>query len=126
MIPIELGKEYSVSEIRNICLELEMWDVVYIIDHDPPSKPFKSDGCSCCPEKWKGVSITQYCITHDLRYWCGILGDAKARFEADCRLMNQVANATKDYTFASTMFAAVRLGGVEGTGASYQWGFGRN
>lgn len=126
MIDIEVGREYSITEVRNICLADELFDVVYILDHDPPDKPFKSDGCSCCPELWNGVLITPYCVAHDLRYWCGLPGDEAARFQADVRLMELVAKATQDYVFAAGMFNAVRIGGREGTGASYQWGYGRS
>ena len=122
---IELGKEYTVAEIREICLAQELFDVVYIIDRDPPDLPFCSDGCSCCPETWRGVSITPYCIAHDLRYWCGRKGDDEERFKADVRLMELVARATKDYVFARNMFSAVSAWGWDGTGFHFQWGYGR-
>ena len=123
---IELGKEYSVNEIRNICLAEELFDIVYIIDHNPPDKSFKSDGCSCCPELWNGVLITPYCVAHDLRYWCGIPGEEEARFKADVRLMELVAKATGDYTFARGVFTAVSAGGGEESIFPWRWGFGRN
>jgi len=128
----EIGKEYSWQHILAIAHQLGINDVVRILDnHPPPDKPFHSDGCSCCPDAWRGVSILPRCIIHDIRYWCGLPGDELARLNADIDLMRGVANDTDDFYFARAMFAGVSAGGSDrlaGIGgiAPWRWGFGRN
>jgi len=122
---IEIGREYSVAEIRNICLDQQRFDIVSIIDLSPPDKPFRSDGCSCCPELWNGVLLTQLCAEHDLSYWCGLPGDDEARFAADIRLVLKIATVSGDYTFARGVFAAVSAGGYEALPMPWRWGYGR-
>jgi hypothetical protein len=124
-LPI-VGHEYPWQEILAIAHKLDINDVVHILEmQPPPAKPFKSDGCSGgCPEKWAGKTITSYCIIHDIRYWCGIVGDEVARLRADVQLMMAIALATGDCDFARMVFSGVSVGGNM-PGAAWRWGFGR-
>jgi len=64
------------------------------------------------------------CFKHDMRYWCGVLGDKMGRFDADVELAKSVAlKAGTD--LARAMFIGVSAGGSEKLPTSFGWGYGR-
>lgn len=92
---------------------------------DPPTKPFKSDGCSCWFQEWNEISMYSACFFHDVKYWCGYLGEEVARLIADAELMIDVATLLNSTSMAETMFHGVRVGGASIFKQSFSWGFGR-
>ena len=117
--------EVPLSKIKEICEAYslpELWDK---IEHDPPPKAFKSDGCSLWFDEWKGVSLYPACFLHDLKYWAGYPGEDVERLVADAELMIDVAKLLSSTQMAETMFHAVRIGGHEFFKQSFSWGFGR-
>lgn len=113
----EKGKEIPLAEVKKLCLELGLLELLKKIEHDPPKKLFKSDGCSYWPDRWKdnnGKKIDLYiaCLKHDLDYWGGYPKEIMARFIADARLMIDVGIITKRTGLAVLMFLGVRIGGV--------------
>ena len=120
----EKGTEVSLAEIREICEAYNLMDLWKKIEHDPPSKPFKSDGCSMWVDSCDGIDLYPACFLHDLKYWCGYPGEDAARLIADAELMIDVARAGAP-RMAEIMFAGVRVGGHEALHRSFSWGFGR-
>ena len=124
------GKIVPFSKIKELCIYFELYKLLDKIVENPPPKPFKSDGCSCWPDKWKDnkgktVSIYRECLKHDLQYWAGYKGEDMARFIADATLMIDVAKKTKRPGLATTMFLGVRPGGASWIPSPFKWGFGR-
>lgn len=79
-----------------------------------PPKSFDTDGCSgFLSFIWQMIFRREppwenCCIDHDKAYWRG--GELSLRFEADNKLMQDVAAKGHPY-WAILMFLAVRLGG---------------
>ncbi len=121
----EKNKEVSLEEIKEICEAYGLTELWAKIEKDPPTKPFKSDGCSMWFDTWKGISLYPACFLHDLKYWAGYPGEDVERLIADAELMMDVARLLGSTEMAETMFHGVRIGGHEIFKRSFSWGFGR-
>ena len=124
------GAIVSLEEIKELCIHFGLTSLWDKIANDPPSKPFRSDGCSSWPDKWKNdkgkkVNLYTECLKHDLQYWAGYKGEVITRFLADALLMVDVVIKTKRTKLALTMFLGVRVGGVSWLPTPFKWGFGR-
>jgi hypothetical protein len=122
----EKGEEVPPPRIRDICEHFGLHELWAKIAKDPPSQPFRSDGCSLWLDTWQGVSIYPACFLHDLKYWAGYPGEDVARLIADAELMIDVVRLLEDTVMAEIMFRGVRLGGHEVFKRSFSWGFGRH
>jgi len=120
------GEEVPLPRIRDICEHFGLHELWAKIAKDPPSQPFRSDGCSLWLDTWQGVSIYPACFLHDLKYWAGYPGEDVARLIADAELMIDVARLLEDTVMAEIMFRGVRVGGHEALNRSFSWGFGRH
>lgn len=120
-----LGEEVSLPRIKQICEFYSLRDLWLKIERDPPTRPFKSDGCTGWFDDWKGVSLYPAGFLHDLKYWAGYPGEEVDRLVADAELMIDVARLLGSTEMAETMFHGVRVGGVEKLNAPFSWGFGR-
>lgn len=120
-----IGQEVPLPVIKEICEHHGLVDLWKKIERDPPTRPFKSDGCSGWFDEWKGISLYPAGFMHDLKYWCGYPGEDVARLIADAELMIDVARLLNETGMAETMFAGVRMGGHERFRLSFSWGFGR-
>lgn len=129
MKPIEklpgIGVPLTVAEVRALAETHGKWDIVETIDSDPPTDIFASDGCTLWPDTWGSISIYEACFWHDVRYWCGRLGDEPARNSADRMLEADVFRITNSYRLSRTMYLGVQVGGHEKIGLWFSWGFGR-
>lgn len=146
------GEIVSLEEIKEITDHFELYKLWDLIENDPPSKPFSSDGCSFWFDKWNNISMYPACFVHDLYYWSGYKGDRIARLHADIRLMEDVVgllgvtDVTEEFkdpplsrlqedldlpesidgvTMAELMFFGVRRAGGPFWGRKHSWGFGR-
>lgn len=113
----EKGKEISLPEVKKLCSDLGLTELLKKIECNPPKKLFKTDGCSFWPDRWKdadGKWADLYipCLKHDLYYWGGFPGEVVARFIADARLMIDVGVKTRRTNLAIIMFLGVRFGGI--------------
>jgi hypothetical protein len=122
----EKGEEVPLPRIREICEHFGLHELWAKIAEDPPSQPFRSDGCSLWLDTWQGVSIYPACFLHDLKYWAGYPGEDVARLIADAELMIDVVRLLEDTVMAEIMFRGVRVGGHEALNRSFSWGFGRH
>ncbi|HWA27042.1 MAG TPA: family 16 glycoside hydrolase [Lacunisphaera sp.] len=120
-----LGEEVPLPKIREICEHYGLHELWQKIEQDPPSRPFKSDGCTGWFDDWKGVSLYPAGFLHDLKYWAGYPGEDVARLQADSELMLDVARLLGSTEMAETMFHGVRVGGTEKLKTPFSWGFGR-
>jgi hypothetical protein len=120
-----IGVPLTVAEVRALAAAHRKWDIVAILDEDPPTDIFASDGCTLWPDTWGGISIYEACFWHDVRYWCGRLGDEAARDVADRYLESDVYKITNNPTLANTMYVGVQALGGEEVGLWFSWGFGR-
>ena len=120
-----IGEEVSLPEIKVICLHYGLEELWQKISHDPPTRPFKSDGLTGWFDSWKGVSLYPAGFLHDLKYWAGYPDEDVERLIADAELMMDVARLLNSTQMAETIFHGVRLGGTEHLKASFSWGFGR-
>ena len=121
----EKNKEVSLAEIKEICEAYGLNELWIKIEKDPPTKPFKSDGCSMWFDTWNDISMYPACFLHDLKYWAGYPGEDVERLIADAELMMDVARLLDSTEMAETMFHGVRIGGHEIFKRSFSWGFGR-
>lgn len=126
----EKGVIVPLSEIKRICKEFKLFGLYRKIVNDPPEKPFKSDGCSYWPDRWKDkngkmVCLYEDCLRHDLQYWAGYSGDSIGRFFADTILMAGVVKKTGRVGLGLLMFIGVRIGGVSWLPTKFKWSFGR-
>ena len=119
------GEEVPLPRIKAICEHYGLQDLWRKIERDPPTVPFKSDGCTGWVNEWKGISIYSAGFRHDLKYWAGYPDEDVARLIADAELMIDVARLLNSTAMAETMFHGVRVGGHEAFNASFSWGFGR-
>lgn len=120
-----INTEVSLAQIREICAHYGLHELWQKIEKDPPTRPFKSDGCTGWFDDWKGVSLYPAGFLHDLKYWAGYPGEDVERLIADAELMTDVARLLKSTTMAETMFHGVRVGGNEQFKTAFSWGFGR-
>lgn len=120
------GEEVPLSKIKEICDAYGLHELWAKIEKDPPSKPFKSDGCSMWVDSWKGKSLYPECFLHDLKYWAGRPGEDVERLVADAEPMIHVARLINSTEIAEAMFYGVRVGGHEIFKRSFSWGFGRS
>ena len=120
-----IGEEVPLPRIKEICEFYGLHDLWQKIERDPPSLPFKSDGCTGWFNEWQGVSIYPAGFLHDLKYWAGYPGEDVERLVADAELMIDVARLLGSTPMAETMFHGVRVGGNENLNVSFSWGFGR-
>jgi hypothetical protein len=120
-----LGEEVPLPRIKEICEFYGLRDLWRKIERDPPTRPFKSDGCTGWFDDWKGVSLYPAGFLHDLKYWAGYPGEDVERLAADAELMIDVARLLGSTEMAETMFRGVRVGGMEKLNASFSWSFGR-
>jgi len=120
------GEEVPLPRIRDICEHFGLHEFWAKIAKDPPSQPFRSDGCSLWLDTWQGVSLYPACFLHDLKYWAGYPGEEVARLIADAELMIDVVRLLEDTVMAEIMFRGVRVGGHEVFKRSFSWGFGRH
>jgi hypothetical protein len=125
MILPALGEEVPLARIREICAFYGLHELWRKIERDPPTRPFKSDGCTGWFDEWKGVSLYPAGFLHDLKYWAGYPGEDVERLVADAELMIDVARLLGSTTMAETMFHGVRVGGTEKLKTAFSWGFGR-
>jgi hypothetical protein len=121
----EMGEVVDLDRIREICLDHGLERLWKKIEHDPPARPFSSDGCTGWVNEWNGISIYPACFLHDLKYWAGYPGESVERLIADAELMIDVARLLNSTKMAETMFHGVRVGGKAEFRASFSWGFGR-
>ena len=119
------GEIVDLPKIKEICEHYGLDDLWVKIENDPPSKPFKSDGCSMWFNTWNGISLYRACFLHDLKYWAGHPGEEVERLAADAELMIDVARLLSSTKMAEAMFHGVRVGGHELFRRSFSWGFGR-
>ena len=119
------GEAVDLPTIKKICAHYGLTTLWAKIEKDPPSQPFKSDGCTGWVNEWKGVSIYSAGFLHDLKYWAGYPGEDVERLIADAEMMIDVARLLKSTAMAETMFHGVRAGGTEHLRAEFSWGFGR-
>lgn len=120
-----INEEVPLPRIKEICEHFGLHALWQKIERDPPTRPFKSDGCTGWFDDWQGVSLYPAGFLHDLKYWAGYPGEDVERLAADSELMLDVARALKSTTMAETMFHGVRLGGNEKFKMAFSWGFGR-
>lgn len=125
MVLPKKGVEVPLDELKLICLELNLEVLWQSIEEDPPSKVFKSDGCSVWPDNWGGFNLYPACFKHDLKYWCGRMFDHQGRLQADLELALDVLAITKDVKLSMMMLSGVRTGGNEIFKLRFSWGFGR-
>ena len=116
--------EVPMADIEAICRHYELTELWLTIESNPPTLPFRSDGCSFWPDTWlAGRDLYEGCFIHDLHYWAGVPGDDMGRLRADVWLMMWVAeNVSVD--LAEAMFNGVRVGGTARVNTPWQWGFG--
>jgi hypothetical protein len=119
------NEEVPLDRIREICLHYGLAPLWEKIRCDPPSLPFRSDGCTGWFDSWNGVSIYAACFLHDVKYWAGYPGEDVERLVADAELMIDVARLLGGTAMAETMFRGVRVGGHPGFRCAFSWGFGR-
>lgn len=123
---LKTGVEISFSELKEICEYFGLYNLWIKIERDPPSIPFKSDGCTKWFDSWNGKDLTPACWKHDLKYWAGYSGESVERLIADAELMIEIATILNGTHFAEIMFRGVRFGGSSSWGNSrFTWGFGR-
>jgi len=120
-----IGEEVPLPQIKEICEHYGLIELWRKIERDPPTQPFKSDGCTGWVNEWRGISIYPAGFLHDLKYWSGYPGEEVARLIADAELMIDVARLLNSTGMAETMFAGVRVGGNEKLDTPFSWGFGR-
>ena len=120
-----LGEEVPLSRIKEICAYYRLPELWRKIERDPPTLPFKSDGCTGWFDDWQGVSLYPAGFLHDLKYWAGYPGEDVERLVADAELMIDVARLLNSTVMAETMFHGVRLGGSDKLKTRFSWGFGR-
>jgi hypothetical protein len=120
-----IGVEVDLPTIKRICAHYGLATLWARIESDPPTLPFKSDGCTGWVNEWKGISIYSAGFLHDLKYWAGYPGEDVERLVADAELMIDVARLLNGTAMAETMFHGVRAGGIEHLRTSFSWGFGR-
>ncbi len=120
-----MGELVPLDRIHEICTFYGLNDLWRKIERDPPSRPFKSDGCTGWFDDWQGVSLYPAGFLHDLKYWAGYPGEEVERLVADAELMIDVARLLNSTTMAETMFHGVRLGGSDKLHTSFSWAFGR-
>lgn len=120
-----LGEEVPLPKIKEVCAFYGLHALWRKIERDPPSQPFKSDGCTGWFDTWQGVSLYPAGFLHDLKYWAGYPGEEVERLVADAELMIDVARLLDSTAMAETMFHGVRVGGSEKLNTSFSWGFGR-
>jgi hypothetical protein len=125
MVLPAMGEEVPLARIKEICAFYGLNDLWRKIEHDPPPRPFKSDGCTGWFDDWNGVSLYPAGFLHDLKYWAGYPGEDVERLVADAELMIDVARLLNSTAMAETMFHGVRVGGNEKLRASFSWSFGR-
>ena len=123
-LPVK-GSLVPLKKIKEICEFFGMQALWRKIEKDPPSHPFKSDGCSMWFDTWQGKDLYPACFLHDLKYWAGYPKEDVERLVADAELMIDVARILQSTAMAETMFHGVRLGGNEIFKRSFSWGFGR-
>lgn len=111
--------------IKEICAQLHLDELWRKIESDPPSRPFKSDGCTGWVNEWQRFSIYQAGFLHDLKYWAGYPGEDVARLIADAELLITVARLLHSTAMAEPCFHGVRVGGAEQLNVAFSWGFGR-
>src|SRR5687767_13096122 len=102
------GEAVDLPTIKKICAHYGLTTLCAKIEKDPPSQPFKSDGCTGWVNEWKGVSIYSAGFLHDLKYWAGYPGEDVERLIADAEMMIDVARLLKSTAMAETMFHGVR------------------
>jgi hypothetical protein len=122
----KIGEEVSLPRIKEICAFYGLHELWRKIERDPPSRAFKSDGCTGWFDDWKGVSLYPAGFLHDLKYWAGYPGEDVERLVADAELMIDVARVLRSTVMAETMFHGVRVGGSEHLNTGFSWGFGRS
>lgn len=120
------GQVVFITKIKEICEHYDLHNLWVKIEKDPPSKPFRSDGCSMWFDTWEGISLYPACFLHDLKYWAGYPGEEVERLIADAELMIDVARLLESTHMAESMFYGVRVGGHEIFKQSFSWGFGRD
>jgi hypothetical protein len=120
-----MGEEVDLPTIKAICAHFGLHALWAKIERDPPTRPFKSDGCTGWVNEWRGISIYSAGFLHDLKYWAGYPGEDVERLIADAELMIDVARLLNSTTMAELMFKGVRMGGHEHLNAAFSWGFGR-
>ena len=88
----------------------------------PPSRPFRTDGCTLWPDSvWQ-----QCCVDHDIAYWCG--GTKEHRAHADRELRNCVDAHYSDWRgpfLGGLMSSTARLFGAPWLPTYWRWGYGR-
>lgn len=113
------------AEIETICRHYGLNALWSQIEANPPSHPFRSDGCSVWPDTWlSGRDLYEGCFIHDLHYWAGLPGDEMGRLKADVWLLMWVAEHVS-IDLAEAMFNGVRVGGGDKLDTTWRWGFGR-
>ena len=78
-----IGEEVPLPKIKEICEHYGLIELWRKIERDPPTQPFKSDGCTGWVNEWRGISIYPAGFLHDLKYWSGYPGEEVARLIVD-------------------------------------------
>lgn len=121
----EINVEVPPEKVFELCRYYGLYDLITILEHDYPSKPFKTDGASCFPDQLGKIDIYQAAVLHDLKYWCGYPEDKIARFVADLELARDVVVLCGgSIRLGEIMFTGVRLCGGFSI-APWRWGYGR-
>lgn len=121
----ERNAPVPMAEIESICHHYGLTELWQQIKSNPPSLPFRSDGCSVWPDTWlSGRDLYEGCFVHDLYYWSGTPGDEMGRLRADVWLLMWVAENVS-IELGEAMFNGVRVGGGEKLDTPWRWGFGR-
>lgn len=81
-----------------------------------PPAPFTTDGCSA----WWDDGWVNCCVTHDMAYWCG--GPGAARAAADRELARCVRRTGA--RVGPLMQCGVRAGGMGWLPLPWRWGYG--
>ncbi len=129
LIP-EIGETITNERAIELCMHYELDEIVQRIKHSPSLfKPWVFDGASCVndellAEVFNLPGIEEIALQHDLAYAYGVIGDRRARKQADIKLKEDVVDDGGSEALAYTAYLLVRAGGnIPDTG--YQWGFAR-
>lgn len=129
----EIGDIITTQKAVELCAHFDLNYLVDRITANPGSyKPWSFDGCSGLPDEvmglftgcdWKDITY-KCCLTHDLCYAYGEIGNNIEREQIDKNFFNDlVTKAGMRKWLASVFLSAVRIGGAGELGLSFSWGF---
>lgn len=125
----KIGEVITETRMIELCQYFEMEKQLQRILANPGAfKDWTFDGCSMVPDdaviKIIGVKdLKIICLRHDLRYAVGDPENDEERLEADYILGLDLLKGGASAKVSKTFFESVQLGGHEGLGFSFSWGF---